>query len=197
MSFENEKRIVPEDIRKRKKKKVMFVMLSLVLLLIIVLILILRRNVSPVLDISPIGLDFGARENEMVFTVKNVAKAKGFFQRGVTPLEFTIDTKQAPRWLTVYPMSGIVEKEPKTILVKIDRRFLPPESIIEELRFSSNGGDRIVRILAQKEKDKIFVTSPTANSTFSIGDEILTEWSEMLVFFQKECFEYYDKKAGD
>ncbi|GJQ23008.1 MAG: VWA domain-containing protein [Planctomycetia bacterium] len=177
MSFENEKKIVPEDIRKRKRKKVMFVILPLVLLLIIVLILILRRNVSPTLDMSPIGLDFGERKNEMVFTVKNAAKAKGFFQRGVTPLEFTIDTRQAPRWLAVYPTSGIVEKEPKTITVKIDRRFLPPESVIEELRFFSNGGDRVVRILAQKEKNKIIVTSPTANSTFSIGDEVSAEWS--------------------
>lgn len=60
--MKTKKKIVPEDIRKRKRKKVMFVILPLVLLLIIVLILILRRNVSPTLDMSPIGLDFGERK---------------------------------------------------------------------------------------------------------------------------------------
>lgn len=168
MSFEN---------NKKRKKKAIYVAFPLILLLIAVVILLLRRNVPPVLNLSPIGLDFGDKKNEMVFTVKNTAKARGFFQRGVTPLKFTIDARQAPGWLTVQPISGTVEDEQETIVVKIDRRLLPPESTIEELRIFTNGGDSVVRILAQKEKEKIIITSPTTNSSFSIGDEVLTEWS--------------------
>ncbi|MCF6155318.1 MAG: VWA domain-containing protein [Candidatus Brocadia sp.] len=175
MSSENEKKIRP-GIR-RKRKKVISIVLPLVLLLIAIVILMLRGNVPPVLDMSPIGLDFEETKNEMAFTLKNTAKAEGFFQKGVTPLEFTIDTRQVPIWLAVHPISGTVEEEPETITVKIDRRFLPPESVIEELRVLTNAGDRVVRILAQKEKDQIIITSPTVNSSFSIGDEVLIEWS--------------------
>ncbi|MDN3513394.1 MAG: VWA domain-containing protein [Candidatus Brocadia sp.] len=176
MSFENEKKIKLVNNRK-KKIKVLCIVIPLVLLLIAAVILMLRRNVPPILDMSPIGLDFGNTKDEMAFTIKNTAKAKGFFQRGVIPLEFTINTRQAPRWLTVHPTSGTVEEEPEVITVKIDRRFLPPESTIEELRVTTNDEVRVVRILAYKEKDKIIITSPTLNSSFSIGDEISIEWS--------------------
>ncbi len=161
----------------KKRKKVIFIVVPLVSILIAIVILMLRVNIPPVLDMSPVGLDFGKTENEMVFTLRNTAKAEGFFQRGVTPLEFTIDTRQIPRWLTVQPSSGSVIEEPKTITVKIDRRFLPPESTIEELRVSTNVGVRIVRILTQKEKEKILITYPTVNSSFAIGDEVSLEWS--------------------
>lgn len=176
MSLENEKIFRPED-NKKRKKKVIYIVFPLILVLIAVIIMMLRRNVPPVLNVSPIGLDFGDTKNEMVFTLKNIAEAKGFFQRGVAPLEFTIDVRQAPRWLTVHPTSGIVGEEPEIITVKIDRRLLPLESPIEELRVFTNGGDSVVRLIAQKEKEKIIITSPTINSSLSIGDEVLIDWS--------------------
>ncbi|MGQ3683755.1 MAG: VWA domain-containing protein [Candidatus Loosdrechtia sp.] len=172
MPLENEKKITPGN--KRKKNLAIYIVISLVLLLIV--ILMLRKNVPPVLGVSPTVLDFGEIRNEMAFILQNTAKAEGFFQRGVTPLKFTIDTGVASKWLSVYPASGVIEDKPERVMVKIDRRFLPPDITLEELRISSNGGDHIVQILVQKEKDKIIITSPTANSTIPIGDETLIEW---------------------
>ncbi|MDR4508174.1 MAG: VWA domain-containing protein [Candidatus Brocadiaceae bacterium] len=160
-----------------KKKKFKYIVIPLILLLTVVVIMMLRRNVSPILEISPIGLDFGSKETEMEFIIKNTGTAGGFFRPGVTPLKFTIETRYLPSWLSVQPASGIIEDDPQQITVSVDRRFLPPESSIEEVRVLTNAGDSIVRILAQKEKDKIIVTSPTPNSSLSIGDKLPIEWT--------------------
>ncbi|MCF6159614.1 MAG: VWA domain-containing protein [wastewater metagenome] len=165
---------VPEK-RKRKKKNII---IPLVLIFItILIILLLRRDASPILEISPLSLNFGNKETEMEFTIKNVAKAKGFFRPGVKHLEFEIDNRALPGWLTVMPTTGSVLETPLKVSVKINRDILPYGSSLKELKILTNAGDGAVRILVQKEEEKLTLISPSTGTSVFVGDQKTIEWT--------------------
>ncbi|MCF6150232.1 MAG: VWA domain-containing protein [Candidatus Kuenenia sp.] len=161
----------------RKKKRKRLIIIPLALFLIFIVIFLLRKEAAPILEISPGSLNFGNKLTEMEFTIKNAAKAEGFFRPGVKKLNFEIESRYLPHWLTVKPATGIVAEKPETIRVSVDRETLPYGSSIEELNISTNAGKTIVRILAQKEEEKITILAPAANTSLSIGDTKTIEWT--------------------
>ncbi|MDQ1275669.1 MAG: hypothetical protein QG610_1244, partial [Euryarchaeota archaeon] len=164
---------VPE---KKKKRKIVIISLILIFMTILI-ILLLRRNALPILEISPTNLNFGNKATEMEFTIKNVAKAAGFFRPGVKHLEFEIDNRGLPNWLIVKPTSGSVLEEDAKINMKVNRDILPYGSSMEELKILTNAENGVVRILVQKDEEKLTLISPSAGTSVFVGDKKAVEWT--------------------
>jgi hypothetical protein len=161
-----------------EKKKGSFVIIPLILIFITILIvLLLRRDALPILEISPSSLNFGNKETEMGFTIKNKAKAEGFFRPGVKPLEFEIDKRNLPNWLIVKPTTGSVSEESSKISVKVNRDVLPSGSFVKELNVLTNAENGAVTILVQREEDKLTLISPPTEASISVGDQKTIEWT--------------------
>lgn len=164
---------VPE---KKKKRKIVIIPLILIFMTILI-ILLLRRNALPILEISPTNLNFGNKATEMEFTIKNVAKAAGFFRPGVKHLEFEIDNRGLPNWLIVKPTSGSVLEEDAKINMKVNRDILPYGSSMEELKILTNAENGVVRILVQKDEEKLTLISPSTGTSVFVGDKKAIEWT--------------------
>ncbi|KAB2832997.1 MAG: hypothetical protein F9K48_09370, partial [Candidatus Brocadia sp.] len=164
---------VPE---KKKKKKI--VIIPIILLFITILIIfLLRRDALPILEISPAGLNFGNKVTEMEFTIKNMAKAEGFFRPGVKHLEFEIDNRGIPSWLTAKPTEGAVLEESAKISIKVNRDILPYGSSLAELKILTNAESGVVRILVQKDEEKLTLISPSTGTSVFVGDKKAIEWT--------------------
>lgn len=163
---------VPE----KKKRKIVIIPLILIFMTILI-ILLLRRNALPILEISPTNLNFGNKATEMEFTIKNVAKAAGFFRPGVKHLEFEIDNRGLPNWLIVKPTSGSVLEEDAKINMKVNRDILPYGSSMEELKILTNAENGVVRILVQKDEEKLTLISPSTGTSVFVGDKKAIEWT--------------------
>ncbi len=131
----------------------------------------------PILEISPTNLNFGNKATEMEFTIKNVAKAAGFFRPGVKHLEFEIDNRGLPNWLIVKPTSGSVLEEAAKISMKVNRDILPYGSSMEELKILTNAENGVVRILVQKDEEKLTLISPSTGTSVFVGDKKAIEWT--------------------
>lgn len=164
---------IPE---KKKKKKIIIVPIIL-LFITILIIFLLRRDALPILEISPTGLNFENKVKEMEFTIKNTAKAGGFFRPGVKHLEFEIDNRGIPGWLTVKPVEGSVLEESAKISVKVNRDILPYGSSMAELKILTNAENGVVRILVQKDEEKLTLISPSAGTSIFVGDRKTIEWT--------------------
>lgn len=165
---------VPE--KKKKKRKVIIIPLILIFITILI-ILLLRRDALPILEISPSSLNFGNKETEMGFTIKNIAKAEGFFRPGVKHLEFKIDNRNLPNWLIVEPITGSVLEKSSNISVKVNRELLPYGSSVKELKILTNAETGVVPILVQKEEEKLTLISPSAGTSVFVGDQKTIEWT--------------------
>lgn len=162
-------------IGQRRKKK--FIYITIALIFIAILIILLRRDAPPILEISPISLNFGDKQTEMEFTIKNTAKAEGFFRPDVKNLNFEIENKKTPHWLTIKPVTGAIKETPGKISVKIDRNLMSYGSSMDELRIFTNAGDAKVRILVQKSEERLTLISPAASTSLSVGDNRSIEWT--------------------
>lgn len=161
-----------------EKKKRKIIIIPLILLFITILIIfLLRRDALPILEISPASLNFGNKATEMEFTLKNVAKAGGFFRPGVKHLEFEIDTRGLPGWFIVKPTTGSVLKEPVKISLKVNRDILPYGSSLEELKILTQAENGVVRILVQKDEEKLTLISPSTGTSVFVGDKKTIEWT--------------------
>lgn len=163
---------VPE---KKKKRKI--VIIPLILIFITILIILLRRDALPILEISPANLNFGNKATEMEFTIKNVAKAEGFFRPGVKQLEFEIDTRRLSSWLIVKPTTGSVLEKSVKVSVKVNRDILPYGSSMEELKILTNAENGVVRLLVQKDAEKLTLLSPSTGTSVFVGDKKTIEWT--------------------
>ncbi|WKZ20403.1 MAG: VWA domain-containing protein [Candidatus Jettenia sp. CY-1] len=161
--------------KKKKKKKIIIPLILIVIT--IVIILLLRRDASPILEISPSSLNFGNKETEMEFTIKNVAKAEGFFRPGVKHLEFDIDTRSLPNWIIVEPTTGSVLEKPSKIRVTVDRDNMPYGSTVKELKILTNAESGAVPILVQKDEEKLTLISPSTGTSIFVGDPKTIEWT--------------------
>lgn len=173
---------IPKDNSEKKKpyrtkKKKKFIYITIALIFIAILIILLRRDAPPILEISPISLNFGDKQTEMEFTIKNTAKAEGFFRPDVKNLNFEIENKKTPHWLTIKPVTGAIKETPGKISVKIDRNLMSYGSSMDELRIFTNAGDAKVRILVQKSEERLTLISPAASTSLSVGDNRSIEWT--------------------
>ncbi len=161
-----------------KKKKKRIVIIPIILLFIAILIIfLLRRDALPILEISPASLNYGNKTTEMEFSIKNVAKPGGFFKPGVKHLEFEIDNSGLPNWLTVRPTKGSVLEESAKIDIKVNRDILPYGSSLAELKILTNAEDGVVRILVQKDEEKLTLISPSTGTSLFVGDKKTIEWT--------------------
>ncbi|MGR3317806.1 MAG: vWA domain-containing protein [Candidatus Anammoxibacter sp.] len=176
---ENNKEIDQEPVSKNKKKskKLKYIIIPIIIVLISVTLIILRKEVPPLLELSSKSLDFGNKVTNMTFTIKNAATANGFLESGVNPITFEIKTEAIDKWITALPISGDHIGRIKIIDVTINRDMLDSGSHMGELRIFTNAGNGIVKILAQKDIEKITITSPTQNSSFFMENKMAIDWT--------------------
>ena len=178
----------------RAKKRKRFIFITSALIFIAILIILLRRDAPPILEISPINLNFGDKQTEMEFTIKNAAKAEGFFRPDVKNLNFEIESKKHPNWLTIKPVTGAIKETPEKISVKVDRNIMPYGSSMDELRILTNAGDAKVRILVQKSEERLTLISPAASTSISVGDNRSIEWTATSGVSESVNIFFYSKE---
>ncbi len=169
--------LTPEEKKKKKQKMLMYIAVPAGLILVVVILMMMRGEAQPRLGLSTTDLDFGNSNAGMTFTIKNAATADSFFKKSVKPLKFKIKTEGIDNWIKVNPDSGVCDGTTKSIDVSINRELITPGNHVGELRISSNGGDEIVRALAQKDREKITITFPTTRYSTAINKKVTIGWT--------------------
>ncbi|RKX26917.1 MAG: hypothetical protein DRP45_02290 [Candidatus Zixiibacteriota bacterium] len=91
---------------------------------------------SPVLQLSPLSLDFGSDEVEQALTIENL---------GELPLQWNVTDDQ--EWISLSPGSGITASEPDQVLVTVNRAGLAPGEYSGLVTVISNGGNDSAEVL--------------------------------------------------
>jgi len=108
----------------------------------------------PILEISPINLDFSFNQNVLPLSVKNVGKGT---------LNWSVI--ENVNWMSVNPISGTTTSEVSSINVYIDRSGLTPKVYTQNLIINSNGGNAsiVVSMIVQGPvPTAIFTVTPSA-----------------------------------
>jgi len=134
-------------------------------------------RVEPTLKVTPKNLYFEKDETKKEFKIQNVSHAKGFFRKGIGPLNYTLETDDDYNWFSVHPTAGTSEGESDTIVVEVDRDKLDIGNNIARIIVASNAGDEHVTIAAEREKEQITTLSPNTGASLSINEEIIIRWT--------------------
>jgi len=128
---------------------------------------------SPRLEVTPAEMDFGLKDTQGSFFIRNIGDTDGVFKSGVEKLKYEIEVEE--EWITINPDSGECSGEVDSINVTIDRTFLVVGQNTGTIKVSSNGGTHDLAVNA--EIQGITVIQPTRDSTVAILDEEIISWS--------------------
>jgi len=120
------------------KKKLISCLLTTVLVLITISGCV--KESSPLISISSVSLDFDTDETICSFTINNIGGEA--LSWNITPM-----TAQLPKWLSIYPISGVVlPGEESDVLVRATRGGLDVGEYNYSIVVTSNGGIKYVGI---------------------------------------------------
>jgi len=147
------------------KKKLISCLLTTVLVLITISGCV--KESSPLISISSVSLDFDTDETICSFTINNIGGEA--LSWNITPM-----TAQLPKWLSIYPISGVVlPGEESDVLVRATRGGLDVGEYNYSIVVTSNGGIKYVGInMSVKIKAHLYVDDDGTADYTSIQDAI-------------------------
>jgi Mg-chelatase subunit ChlD len=177
-----------KEIKKRSKALPITI---IILLLIAGAVYVLSYHSVPSLKVTPNNLSFKDSEKEKEIVIKNDYEKKGIFgvfnfgiiNFGKKTSNFKIETDEDSSWISINPTSGTFYEDKETISIKIDRTKLSIGSHKGVINIKSDGGDKVITLLAKRGEDALTITAPSPNTSFRIGSEVTLSWNATMGVF--------------